>query len=185
MAPRGTLPSGDPDGSCFGGSLAVRLAAAGPDEGEAVAVLVVEEVGVDRRVEAGIVQLDREIVAVLGGALGPGGPDLGAADEDAVARGVVAGASGFGDDADVLGLNAEGDDLALELVADLLEGTDAGHVSSPGCFEPATTAASMAIDRTGTIGDASGNGPQQSGGRRCEDFLASRGMGVSSGEESR
>jgi hypothetical protein len=47
------------------GSVAVGLAAARPDEGEALAVLVVEEVGVDRRVEAGIVQLDREVVAAL------------------------------------------------------------------------------------------------------------------------
>ena len=35
----------------------------------------------------------------------------------------------------------------------------------------------MAIDRPGTIGDASGNGQKQSGGRRREDFVASRGMG--------
>ena len=62
------------------GSVAVGLAAAGPDQGEGLAVLVVEEVGVDRSVEARIVQLDREIVAALVGALRPGGPDLGAAD---------------------------------------------------------------------------------------------------------
>src|ERR1700745_3649325 len=53
------------------------------------------------------------------------------------------------------------------------------------CFEPATTAASMAMDRPRTIGDAPGCGPQRSGGRRRSDFLASRGMGVSPGEESR
>ena len=64
------------------GSVAVGLAAAGPDEGVAVAVLVVEEVRVDRRVEARIVQLDREIVTALVGALRPSGPDLGAADVD-------------------------------------------------------------------------------------------------------
>jgi hypothetical protein len=37
--------------------------------------LVVEKVGVDGNVEARIVQLDREVVAALGRALGPGGPD--------------------------------------------------------------------------------------------------------------
>src|SRR5258705_13331278 len=52
------------------------------------------------------------------------------------------------------------------------------------CFEPATTAASMAIYRPRTIGDAPACGPQRSGGRCRRDFLASRGMGVSPGEES-
>src|SRR5271166_6762620 len=37
------------------GSVAVGLAAAGPDEGVAFAVLIVEQVGVNRRVEARIV----------------------------------------------------------------------------------------------------------------------------------
>src|SRR5260221_14788659 len=95
--------------------VAARLAAARPDEGEGLAVLVVEEIGVDRRVEAGIVELDREIVAALVGALRPGGPDLGAADIDPVAGGVVVGPVGLGDDADTLGLDAQGDDRALEL----------------------------------------------------------------------
>ena len=39
-----------------------------------------------------------------------------------MARGVVVAAVGLGDDADTLGLDAEGDDLALELVADLSSG---------------------------------------------------------------
>jgi len=52
------------------------------------------------------------------------------------------------------------------------------------CFEPATTAASMAIYRPKTIGDAP-EGLERSGGRCRRDFLASRGMGVSPGEESR
>src|ERR1700722_4014258 len=51
-----------------------------------------------------------------------------------MAGGVVFAAAGLLDDADALGLDAEGDDLALELVADLLEGTDVGHVASPCCF---------------------------------------------------
>ena len=78
------------------GSVAVLLAAAGPDEGEGLAVLVVEEIGVDRSVEARIVELDREIVAALAGALRPGGPDLGATDKDPVAGGVVVGPVGSG-----------------------------------------------------------------------------------------
>ncbi|MDE5456035.1 hypothetical protein GWE18_25050 [Bradyrhizobium sp. CSA112] len=53
------------------------------------------------------------------------------------------------------------------------------------CFEPATTAASMAMGRPRTIGDAPARGPERSGGRCRSDFLASRGMGVSPGEESR
>ena len=41
---------------------------------------------------------------------------------------------GFGDDADAFGLQAEGDDLALEIVSDLLERTDGSHVTSPVVF---------------------------------------------------
>src|SRR6516225_2426615 len=50
------------------------------------------------------------------------------------------------------------------------------------CFEPATTAASMAICRPRTIGDAP-EGPQRSGGRCRSDFLASRGMGEAQGKK--
>ena len=85
-------PAGGPGGALGrSGLVAVRPAGAGPDEGEAVAVLVVEEVGVNRRVERRIVQLDRQVVAALVGALRPGGPDLRPADEDPVAGGVVVG----------------------------------------------------------------------------------------------
>ena len=48
-------------------SVAVRLAAARPDQRVAFAVFVVEEIGVDRRREARIVELDRKIVAAFGG----------------------------------------------------------------------------------------------------------------------
>src|SRR5690606_5307545 len=112
--------------------LAVAAGRAGPDEAVALAVLVVEEVGVDRGGEARIVELEAQIVAALIGLLGPGGANLCAADEDAVAGGVLAGGPGLGDDADALGLDAEGDDFAGELVvAGLLEGADGRHVSSP------------------------------------------------------
>jgi hypothetical protein len=52
-------------------------------------------------------------------------------------------------------------------------------------FEPATTAASMAIYRPKTIDDAPASGPEHSEGHRGRGFLVSRGMGVSPGEESR
>src|SRR5258707_1440760 len=50
-------------------------------------------------------------------------------------------------------------------------------------FEPATTAASMAIDQPEAIDDAPARGPEHGGGRRRGNFLASRGMGFSPGEE--
>ena len=70
-------PGGQGGASWWAGSVSVLPPGAEPDEGVAVALLVVEEVGVNRRVERRIVQLDREVVAALGGALRPGGPDLG------------------------------------------------------------------------------------------------------------
>src|SRR6185437_15216964 len=125
----------EPDGALAERASVVVLARARPDEGVAFAVLVVEQVRVDRRVEGGIVELEREVVAALFGALRPGGSDLGPAHIDAVARSVVVGAVGLGDDANAFGLDAQSDDLALELAAaDLLEGTDIGHVTSPCCF---------------------------------------------------
>jgi len=58
-------------------SVAAATVGAGPDERVALAILVVEEVGVDRGVEARIVQLEAQILAALIRALGPGGTDLG------------------------------------------------------------------------------------------------------------
>src|SRR5262245_33241649 len=69
------------------GLLAVLLAATRPDEAEGVAVC--DEVGVDRDGEARIIQLDREKVAAFARALRPGGSDLGAANVDSVAGGVL------------------------------------------------------------------------------------------------
>src|SRR6266516_4566072 len=129
-----TPPGGSGLGLLRSGSLAGLLAAAGPDEVEGVAVL--DEVCVDRDGEARIVQLDREIIAAFAGALRPGGADLRAADIDPMAGGVLAGPVGLGDDADALGLDAQGYDFALILVAGLLEGADACHVTSPLLFEP-------------------------------------------------
>ena len=131
-----------------------------------------DEVGVDRSGEARIVELDREVVAAFVGALRPGGPDLGAADKDPMAGGIVVRPVGLGDDADALALQAQGDDLALEFVAGLLEGADVCHVTSPWLFEPATIAASMAICRPKAIDDAPilGRSAAEDGGAKT--FLA-------------
>src|SRR5277367_1255475 len=134
-------------------SVAVAFGGARPDQGEALAVLVVEEVGENRRVEARIVELEREIIAAFVGALRPGGPDLGPADVDPVAGGVVVGPVGLRDDADALGLQAQGNDLALELVAGLLERTDVGHVTSPWLFR--------ARDHRGLDGDRPARGDRR------------------------
>jgi len=113
-------------------SLAIAAAGAGPDQAEAFIALVIEEVGEDRSGKARIVELEAQIVAALVGALGPSGSDLNPADIDPVARGVLAGAIGLGDDPDVLGLKREGHDLSVELiVAGLLKGADGRHGSSP------------------------------------------------------
>jgi hypothetical protein len=59
------------------------------------------------------------------------------------------------DDAHALGLDAEGDDFAGELVrAGLLEGADGRHCKSPFPFRARTIAASMAIDRPEAIDGA-------------------------------
>ena len=111
----------------------------GPDQRVALAVLVVEKVGVDRGVEARIVQLQAQILAALVGAFGPGGADFRAADHNTVAGGVLAGGAQVGDDAHAFRLNAEGDDVAGELVrAGLFEAADGRHVEiSIFGFEPA------------------------------------------------
>src|SRR5258708_17002214 len=118
---RKTPRSGERGVFASAGSIAVRLAAAGPDQRVGLGVFVVEEVGVDRSVEAWVVQLDREIIAAFAGPLRPRGPNLRATHVDPVARRVVVGPICLGDDADALGLDAQGNDLALEFLAGLLE----------------------------------------------------------------
>src|SRR5882757_1865214 len=73
---------------------------------------------------------------------------IGSADEDSVAWSFVVGGAGFRDDADAFGLQAEGDDLALEIVSDLLERTDGSHFTSPVVFR--------ASDHRGLDGDRQG-----------------------------
>jgi hypothetical protein len=74
--------------------LAAR-AAARPDQGVALAGLVVEKVGEDRAGEAWIIELDREVIAPFVRSLRPGGADLGPPDIDAMAGRLVAGSAGF------------------------------------------------------------------------------------------
>src|SRR6516162_8287130 len=145
------------------------LAAAGPDQGERLAVL--DQIGVDRSGEARVVEFDREVVAPFVGALRPGGADLSATNVDPMAGSVVARPVGIGDDADALALQAQGDDFALELVAGLLEGADICHVTSPWLFEPATIAASMAICRPKAIDDAPSLGRSAAEDGGGETFL--------------
>jgi len=71
--PRPISPGGVRSGGLFPVAAAVGT---GPDEAIAFAVLVVEEVGVDRSGEARIIQLQTEIVTALVRALGPGSSDL-------------------------------------------------------------------------------------------------------------
>src|SRR5712671_6210023 len=108
--PPGLLPGGR---CCRRRSVAVGPAATRPDQAEGLAAFVIEEVGVDRRGEARIVELDREVIAALAGALRPRGTDLGAADKHPVARCVVARPAGLRNDTDAFRLDAQGDDLAL------------------------------------------------------------------------
>ena len=62
-------------------SIAVGLAAARPNQ-RVTLVDVIEEIGVDGCIEARIVELKREVIAALAGALRPGRPDLDPGDID-------------------------------------------------------------------------------------------------------
>jgi len=70
-------PPDRPGGALWlAGLLAVGLAGPGPDERVTLAAFILEQVGEDGGVEARVIELDREVVAALAGALRPGGPDL-------------------------------------------------------------------------------------------------------------
>src|SRR3546814_2222871 len=85
-----------------------------------------EELREDGSDEAGIVELDREIGAVIAGPLAPGRTDLRIADIDPVAGRIAAGLF-VRDDANRFGLNRESDDLAPEFTRNLLEAADLCH----------------------------------------------------------
>lgn len=87
-------------------------------------MIVVEEVGVDRSVDARIVELDQESSRPSLERFGQAGPDFGGTDVDPVARRVVVGPVSLGDDPDALGLEVQGDNRAVEFLAGLLESAD-------------------------------------------------------------
>jgi hypothetical protein len=168
--PHGNAPPGPAGrGHCRRGQSLRWAVGTGPDQAVALAVLIVEEVGEDRGGEARIVELEAQIVSALVGALGPGGADLDSTDVDAVTGAVVAGAVGFGNDPDVLGLDREGDDLAGEFVrAGLLEGAEVAMVLLLDlCFRARTIAASMVIEGPEAIDGAPRRGSTAKEGLSC------------------
>src|SRR6266481_4213819 len=82
-----------------------------PDQ--AVALVGVDQAGVDRSREARVVQLDREVGPVLAGGLHPGGAEFGVAGEDAVVRGLVVVLLDLAEDG---GLDVEGQGLDRAVV---------------------------------------------------------------------
>ncbi len=66
-----------------------RVLGAGPDQRVGPAALVGEEAGVERRRQARVVDLDREVFPLLRRDLGPSGSDLGLAEVDAVGGSVL------------------------------------------------------------------------------------------------
>ena len=72
----GEEPRPETGRGCRSDFLLAVLARPRPKQGVAFATFVVEQVGVDRRVEGRVVELQREVVATLLGALRPGGADL-------------------------------------------------------------------------------------------------------------
>jgi len=106
----------------------------GRDQMRGVAVLVIEQVRVDRRDERGIVELEREVVA---------GPLRSASTTRLRSRRGPHRPGGWERSrwrdwssammADALGPHAQGDDLALEVAADLLEKNRCSPCHSPRC----------------------------------------------------
>src|SRR5216683_4896418 len=102
---------------------------------------------------------------------------------DPVARSVVAGPVCLGDDADALGLEAQGDDLALEFLAGFLERADVSHITSPCRFRAPRPPRPRWRSESRRRSTPHPLGPQRSGGWRRRDFLASRGMGEAQGKK--
>src|SRR6266699_5121028 len=126
--------------------------AAGPDEVVALAVFGLDQAGIDRRVEARIVQLDREIFALrLAGGLLPGCTKIRSTREDAEVGAALAIAL-RGDELHGLDVEAQGLDRAGEAVLGLGEGADGCHCRVPFSNRAAPIATSMVVVRPGTIG---------------------------------
>src|SRR5690606_14530750 len=115
--------------------------------------------------------------------LGPSCSDFDAADEDAVAGSVFAAGTRIGNDADILGLEGKGDDLAAEDVAGFLEGADSSHCRSPDWVVEAApcdldSGREAPIWPTASLRDRS-----ISGGRCKADLLFREECGTAAGEE--
>src|SRR5882757_6067458 len=105
--------------------------AAGPDEVVALAVLGLNQAGVDRHGKARIVQLDGEIFALrLAGGLLPGSAKIRCTGEDAEVGAALAVAL-RGDELHGLDVEAQGLDRAGESVLGLGEGADGCHCRVP------------------------------------------------------
>ena len=160
-------PPGDPGGaSWWAGSVSVLPPGAGPDEGVAVALLVVEEVGVNRRVERRIVQLDREVIATLGGALRPGGPDLGAPDIDPMTGALSFARWVSGTMRTFLVCTLRVTISPWNSLPNFVKEPMLAMSLLLGCIEPATTAASMAIGKPEADRRRTPRGLERSGGWR-------------------
>src|SRR5262249_27108843 len=134
-------------------------------------------------VEGRIVELEREVVAALLGALRPPRAYFSSVHVYPVARGVVAGAVGLRHDPDAFRLKIQGRDFTLELAADLLERTAISHVTLLFAVpEPATS---------GLDGDRKARDDRRRTRLRAVaqrrmaagDFFASRGMGAAQGKK--
>src|SRR5208283_1920718 len=113
---------------------------AGPDHAELTGLVVLVEGGVDRSRQARIVQLDRDVGAVLLRHALPGGADLDIAGEDPEVRAAVAGRVERGKLR--LGVELQRLDEAVEgAVFRLRESTDVSHCHSPLVFRLAATIA--------------------------------------------
>ncbi len=126
------------------------VASAGPDEG--ISTLNLDQAGVNRSGETGIIQLDGMVFAVgLLGGLFPTGADLDGACEGAQVGRLLTVLLG-GNEA---GLDVEGerlDDSGKRAIVIAGESSDLSHLSSPMLYPVATIAALMAIERRRATG---------------------------------
>jgi hypothetical protein len=135
-------PPGEPSGVSYR-LFEHRLLGPAPVSAEALAVLVLDQDGVDGTLQTRKVEGEAEIIAVVVGGLGPGLTDLRTPDKDAVAGrlGIAVGIAGLLDDANALGGERDHKDLAFKAVAVRLECADVCHcrlllVSSPRPSRP-------------------------------------------------
>src|SRR5258708_40022866 len=80
----------------------------------------------------------------------------------------------LGNDAAALGLEDQGDDLALEFLAGFLERADVSHVTSPCCFRAPRPPRPRWRSESRRRSTPHLLGPQRSGGWRRRDFLGHR-----------